>query len=81
MTFTPEEAYNLGFGALISFHHLFPDRGNLGIMPILSLDNKDPKSQKVYTVFDLYCPNPQCDCHKVTLAIYNSENEPVATFS
>jgi hypothetical protein len=80
MTFTPEEAYNLGFDTLLSFHHLFPQRGNLGIMPLLSL-NKDPKPQELYTVFDLYCLNPECDCRKVTLLIYNSQNKPVATFS
>jgi hypothetical protein len=78
MTPFTDNTLNSASGVMISFSSLVPDEGPLGEMNIFSAEEG---VSELYTLSDLYCPNPACDCCKVTLAIHNSQGEPVATIA
>jgi len=52
----------------IGFSLLFPETGNLGSLYLPSIPN-GLTSKGPYPMFDLYCQDYLCDCHKVSIVI------------
>jgi hypothetical protein len=68
------------FDRMIPFNTLLPTQNSLGAIYLLSCE-VEPLFEEPYNLFDLYCPNPNCPCCKVTLVIQDKDNTPVATIS
>ena len=65
---------------LKSFDEQFPHLAGVDTCKIC-IDDGDPEIDGVYEVIDFYCPDPDCDCQKVTAILLDSDQNPRATIA
>ena len=65
---------------LKSFDEQFPNLAGADPCKIC-IDDGDPEVDGVYDVIDYYCPDPECDCQKVTAILLDSDKNQRATIA
>ena len=61
------------------FDDFFPHQINPDKCHIILDDDEEPALNGIFEIIDCYCPNPDCDCHRVTIVIVDSTPKICAT--
>ncbi|MBP6952720.1 MAG: hypothetical protein KBD90_04065 [Alphaproteobacteria bacterium] len=55
---------------LKSFENVFPHQADSDRCQLILADNENPTALNgIFDLIDYYCPNPNCNCYKVSIAI------------
>lgn len=66
---------------LRAFDDLFPQMAALDQRYLTLSNDSPPKLRGIYRVADLYCQDPSCNCHKVSLVFLDKNQKVHATIS
>ena len=62
---------------LIPFHEVFPDVADAETRSIMRMQ-RDGSGMEEFFFVEMYCPDPECDCRRVTLWVVRAEDGTVA---